>query len=80
MIMDRYKELVGKLYCEPKDEEILGISLLKTLESTSSTLTPPKKLKRKKISSARICEKRDISKMFRVDEGSNRHQSVKEID
>ena len=28
MIMDRYKEIAGELYCEPKDKKIIGIFLL----------------------------------------------------
>ena len=26
MIMDRYKEIAGELYCEPKDKKIIAIS------------------------------------------------------
>ena len=46
MKMDRYKELLGQLYCEPKDEEILGTFLLKILEPKSSISIPPPKSKK----------------------------------
>ena len=47
MVMDRYREIVTRLYCEPKNEVVIGSFLERADVVETSIAVPPKKKQKK---------------------------------
>ena len=85
MVLDRYKEIVNRLYCEPKNEVIIGCFLAKNKDADTVALdnevTVPKKKKEKTPKSREsIPKSRDIRQLFFMQNRKNMETSTVVID
>ena len=70
MVLNRYKEIVNRFYCEPKNKVIIGCFLAKNKDADTVALdnevTVPKKKKKKKTPKRHksILKSRDIRQLF----------------
>ena len=70
--LDRYRELVTELYCEPKDEIIIGNFLSPTEQVP--TERPQNQQKRVSVPEKEIIQCKDIRLLFRRQEENNKNQ------
>ena len=82
MLIGKYKEIIEKLYIEPKDEVIVGCFLKKSGNTDeSSIILPPPKRKKKDVSTKQPQSKgyssKDIRKFFQRKENDNIEQNEK---
>ena len=70
--LDRYRELVTELYCEPKDEIIIGNFLSPTEQVP--TERPQKQQKRVSVPEKETIKCKDIRLLFRRQEENNKNQ------
>ena len=85
MVLDRYKEIVNRLYCEPKNEVIIGCFLAKNKDADTVALdnevTVLKKKKKKTSKSHEsIPKSRDIRQLFFIQNRKNMERSTVVID
>ena len=86
MVLDRYEEIVNRLYCEPKNEVIIGCLLAKNKDADTVVLdnevTVPKKKKKKKTpkSHESIPKSRDTRQLFFMQNRKNMETSTIVID
>ena len=72
LLLDQYRELVTELYCEPKDEIIIGNSLLATEQVPIER--PQKRQKRVSVPEKETIQCKDIRLLFRRQEENNKNQ------
>ena len=84
MVLDRYKEIVNRLYCEPKNEVIIGCFVAKNKDADTVALdnevTVPKKKKKTPKSHESIPKSRDIRQLFFMQNRKNMETSTVVID
>ena len=71
LLLARYKELVTELYCEPKDEIIIGNFLLPTEQVLIER--PQKRQKRVSVPEKETIQCKDIRLLFRRQEENNKN-------
>ena len=72
LLLDRYRELVTELYCEPKDEIIIGNFLLPT--EPVPIERPQKRQERVSVSEKETIQCKDIRLLFTRQEENNKNQ------
>ena len=72
LLLDRYRELVTELYCEPKDEIIIGKFLSPTEQVPIKR--PQKRQKRVSVTEKETIQCKDIRLLFRRQEENNKNQ------
>ena len=84
MVLDRYKEIVNRLYCEPKNEVIIGCFVAKNKDADTVALdnevTVLKKKKKTPKSQESIPKSRDIGQLFFMQNRKNMETSTVVID
>ena len=71
LLLDRYRELVTELYCEPKDEIIIGNFLPPTEQDPIER--PQKRQKRVSVPEKEAIQCKDIKLLFRRQEENNKN-------
>ena len=72
MLLDQYRELVTELYCEPKDEIIIGNFISPTEQVPIEK--PQKRRKKVSVSEKETIQCKDIRLLFRRQEENNKNQ------
>ena len=72
LLLDRHRELVTELYCEPKDEIIIGNFILPTEQVPIER--PQKRQKRVSVPEKETIQCKDIRFLFRWQEENNKNQ------
>ena len=72
LLLDRYRELLTELYCEPKDEIIIGSFL--SLTEQVPIERPQKRQKRVSVPEKETIQCKDIRLLFRYQEENNKNQ------
>ena len=85
MVLNRCKEIVNRLYCEPKNEVIIGCFLAKnkdvdTVALDNEVTVPKKKKKKTPKSHESIPKSRDIRQLFFMQNRKNMETSTVVID
>ena len=72
LLLDQYRELVTELFCEPKDEIILGNFLSATEQVQIEG--PQKRQERVTVAEKETIQSKDIRLLFRRQEENNKNQ------